>query len=196
MVMMVVVVTLMMMMMVLGLRGGAMAGRLHERRVHGTDARKKGKEEDAVGPGNSLSTWSTCRRAAFGECPWLGADDLAFTVGPEVGHHADDVVESRVGTLVDEEGTQCAQWVHDQACLDGAVQSSAGDEREWVFHGDATESKDQVHDLQDGEGLDGTVEVLCEEVPEDLWPEEGLESGSDLVSSSRHDDEASPVVLD
>jgi hypothetical protein len=61
MVMMVVVVTLMMMvmMMVLGLRGGAMAGRLHERRVHGTDARKKGKEEDAVGPGNSLSTWST-----------------------------------------------------------------------------------------------------------------------------------------
>jgi hypothetical protein len=63
---MMVVVTLMMMMMrrrrmmmVLGLRGGAMAGRLHERRVHGTDARKKGKEEDAVGPGNSLSTWST-----------------------------------------------------------------------------------------------------------------------------------------
>jgi hypothetical protein len=62
MVMMMVVVTLMtmmMMMMVLGLRGGAMAGRLHERRVHVTDARKKGKEEDAVGPGNSLSTWST-----------------------------------------------------------------------------------------------------------------------------------------
>jgi hypothetical protein len=75
MVMMMVVVTLMMM-MVLGLRGGAMAGRLHERRVHGTDARKKGKEEDAVGPGNSLSTWSTRRRAAFGECPWLGADNL------------------------------------------------------------------------------------------------------------------------
>jgi hypothetical protein len=106
---------------------------------------------------------------------------LAFAVGPEVGHHADDVVESRVGALVDEESTQCAQWVHDQACLDGAVQSSAGDEGEWVFHGDATESKDQVHDLQDGEGLDGAVEVLCEEVPEDLWPEEGLESSSNLV---------------
>jgi hypothetical protein len=62
MVMIVVVVTLMMtmmMMMILGLRGGAMAGRLHERRVHGNDARKKGKEEDAVGPGNCLSTWST-----------------------------------------------------------------------------------------------------------------------------------------
>ena len=106
---------------------------------------------------------------------------LAFAVGPEVGHHSDDVIESGVCALVDEEGTQGAQRVHDEACLDGAVQTSSGDEGEGVLHGDAGESEDQVDDLQDGEGLDGTVEVLCEEVPEDLWPEEGLEGSSHLV---------------
>jgi hypothetical protein len=48
--MMMVMMMMVVIMMMLGLRGGAMAGRLHERRVHGIDARKKGKEEDAVRP--------------------------------------------------------------------------------------------------------------------------------------------------
>jgi hypothetical protein len=35
--------------------------------------------------------------------------------------------------------------------------------------------------LQDGDGLDGAVEVLGQEVPEDFGPEEAVEAGGDLV---------------
>ena len=39
------------------------------------------------------------------------------------------------------------------------------------------EGEEQVEDLQDGHGLDGAVEVLGQEVPEDLGPEEAGEGG-------------------
>jgi hypothetical protein len=35
--------------------------------------------------------------------------------------------------------------------------------------------------LEGGDGFDGTVEVLGQEVPEDLWVEESFYGGGDLV---------------
>lgn len=74
------------------------------------------------------------------------------------------------------------------------------------------EAEEQVDGLEDGYRLDGAVEVLGEEVPEDLRPEEALESCGYLVcadvsgaerlalelrtSCCCQHDQARPVVLD
>ena len=39
------------------------------------------------------------------------------------------------------------------------------------------EGEEQIEDLENGDGLDGAVEVLGEEVPEDFGPEETGEGG-------------------
>ena len=62
--------------------------------------------------------------------------------------------------------------------------------------GEGEEAEEQVDDLQDREGLHGGVEVLGQEVPEDLGPEEAFERGGALVGGGGQDDEARPVVLD
>ena len=51
----------------------------------------------------------------------------------------------------------------------------------WPFPGKTEDTEEKIDDLKDGRRLDGTVEVLCQEVPEDLGPEEAFERGSDLV---------------
>jgi len=76
------------------------------------------------------------------------------------------------------------------------VDGGAGDELQWPFVGQAHEAEDEVYDLKSGERLDGAIEVLGEEVPEDLGPEEAFNRGTDLVDGSGEDDEARPVVLD
>lgn len=43
---------------------------------------------------------------------------LAFAVCPKVSKHADNVVQARVCALVDEESTQSADGVDDEACFD------------------------------------------------------------------------------
>jgi len=134
--------------------------------------------------------------ASLGQCPWLWADNLSLTICPKVGNHANDVVQAGVGALVDQESAQCAEWIHDQAGLDGSVQTSAGEKRQRPLPGKTDDTKQEVEDLQDGHGLDGGIEVLCEEVPEDLWPEKGFYRSADLISSSCEDDQARPVVLD
>ena len=183
-----------------------------------------------------LCTHLPCCRAALWQRPGLGADNLlygvsrkrsgflvgsgcgaylAFAVRPEVRHHADDVVEPAVGALVDEQRAQSAQRVHDQARLDAAVQPRAREEGERPLPREADDAEDEVYDLEDGEGLNGRVQVLGQEVPEDLGPEEGLEGGCYLVcgfvsscsdgwmcgiwaltGSSCQDDQPRPVVLD
>ena len=56
----------------------------------------------------------------------IRATYFSLTVGPKVGSHANNVVQSGVGALVDQECTQRAQGVDDQARLDGSMESSAG----------------------------------------------------------------------
>lgn len=109
---------------------------------------------------------------------------LAFTVSPKVHHHADNVVEAGVCALVNEKCTQRTERIHDEACFNGAMQTAAGEQRQWPFPGDTDYAEDNVENLQDGNGLDGAIEVLGEEIPEDLGPEEAVETGGYLVWES------------
>lgn len=72
----------------------------------------------------------------------------------------------------------------------------AGDEKEGPFPSKTDDAEEEVEDLQYRCGLDGAVEVLGQEVPEDFGPEETFEGGGDLVDGGGEDDEAGPVVFD
>lgn len=61
------------------------------------------------------------------------------------------------------------------------MDSRAGNEGQRPLVAQAEQSRDEVDDLQGGDGLDGAVEVLGQEVPEDLGPEEGLDGCGNLV---------------
>lgn len=61
------------------------------------------------------------------------------------------------------------------------MDAGAGEQGEGPLQGDHGDAEDEVDDLEDGEGLDGDVERLGEEVPEDLGPDEALDGGADLV---------------
>jgi len=39
------------------------------------------------------------------------------------------------------------------------------------------DAEDDVEDLEDGDGLHGSVEVFGEEIPEDLGPEDAVDTG-------------------
>lgn len=106
---------------------------------------------------------------------------LAFAVGPKVDAEADEVVDGRVGGLVHEDRGEDGEGQEDEAELEGAVEAGAGDGAEGPLEGEHAEAEDEVDDLQDGDGLDGAVEILGGKVPEDLGPEEALEGGGDLI---------------
>ena len=76
------------------------------------------------------------------------------------------------------------------------MDAGAGQPAQRPFPGQAEEAEDEVEDLQDGDGLDGAVEIRGQEVPEDFGPEEAFEGGGDLVRGRGEDDEARPVVFD
>lgn len=61
------------------------------------------------------------------------------------------------------------------------MDAGAGEQGEGPLQGDHGQAEEQVDDLQHGHGLDGGVERVGEEVPEDLGPEEALDGGTDLV---------------
>lgn len=133
---------------------------------------------------------------ALWESPRFGTHDLALAVGPEICHHANNVVQSRVGTLVEQESAEGAEGIDNQAGFDGAVQTGACDEGERPLVCDTEDSHDEVDDLEGWDGSYGGIQVLCQEVPEDLRPKEGFEGGGYLISSGGENDEPRPVVLD
>lgn len=106
---------------------------------------------------------------------------LSLTVCPEIDDHGDQVVEAGVGALVGENGGQGEQRQRGEAGLQAAVDAGAGDEDEGVLPCDHPQAHDHVDDLQYRERLHCRVERLGQKVEEDLWPEEALESGGDLV---------------
>lgn len=122
-----------------------------------------------------------CSRSALWQRPWLRANNLSLAICPEIRNHADDVVQARVCALVDEQCAQCAERVDNQTGLNGAVQTGTGEQWQWPFPGERDDAEEQVDDLQNWEGFHGRIEVLGEEVPEDLGPEEGFESSGYLI---------------
>ncbi|KAH6610863.1 hypothetical protein Trco_000883 [Trichoderma cornu-damae] len=91
------------------------------------------------------------------------------------------LLQARIGRLVHEQAGEGREGEHGEAELDGPVDAGAGNEGEGPFQGEHGHAQEQVDDLEDGGGLDGGVERLGEEVPEDLGPEEALDSGANLV---------------
>ena len=65
------------------------------------------------------------------------------------------------------------------------MQDRVGDDAEGPFPGENEDAEEKVDDLEDGDGLDGAVEVLGREVPEDLGPEEAVNGGEDLIWEGR-----------
>lgn len=61
------------------------------------------------------------------------------------------------------------------------MQHRPGDEGGWVFPEQREEAEEEVEALEDGDGFDGGVEGLGEEVPEDFGPEDGVQGGGELV---------------
>lgn len=113
---------------------------------------------------------------------------LALTVGPEIDTHPDEVVDPRVRPLVQQQRRQRTQRVHDQPRLDAPMHDRLGKPGgarqryvERPFPSEGEDAEDEVEGLEDGNRVDGAVEVGGEEVPEDLGPEEAFEGGGDLV---------------
>lgn len=71
--------------------------------------------------GKGLCAHFPHRGASLWECPWFWADNLAFTVCPEISAHANDVVQSCVGSLVEQKGAKSAYGVDDESGFNGAV---------------------------------------------------------------------------
>jgi hypothetical protein len=114
---------------------------------------------------------------------------LAVAVGPEVDDLADEVVEGGVGALVHDDGGEGQQRHQHEAELDALVHEGAGERLEGQLEGEHAEAENGVDGLQDGDGLDGAVEVGGQEVPEDLGPEVALERGGDLVWTGQKRDQ-------
>ena len=51
----------------------------------------------------------------------------------------------------------------------------------WPFEQKSHDSEHKIDNLQDRKRLDGHIEVLGEEIPEDFGPEEAFEGCSDLI---------------
>lgn len=130
------------------------------------------------------------------QSPWLCADDLAFTIGPEVGAESNELVNGSVRPLVEQSGGQGAEREEGQAGLETSVDAGAGEEAQRPLPGEEDDAKDQINDLQYRHWLDYRVKGLGHKVPKDLGPEEARERGSNLISCRRQDDEPRPVVLD
>jgi hypothetical protein len=140
---------------------------------------------------------------------------LAFAVCPEVGAHANNVIQSGIRALIYQERDESAQRVDDETCFNRPVQAGAREETQGPLPAQPDNAQDDVEDLESGDLGHSAVEVLGEEVPEDLGPEDGFNAGAYLVcvhvsipsevgldrilgltSSSGQYNEACPVVLD
>lgn len=125
------------------------------------------------------------------------AHDLSLTVCPEVDGNANQVVDGRIGTLVQQNGSEDTDRVDGEPSSNASVECGVGDqERQRVFPSQTEETEQDVEYLEGGERLDSRVERFCPCVPEDLWPEDTMQTSCNLVRSGGHDDETGEVVLD
>jgi hypothetical protein len=60
------------------------------------------------------------------QCPRLRTHNLALTIRPKVRTHTNQIVQSRVGALVDQQRTQRRQRVYHQTRLNRSMESGAG----------------------------------------------------------------------
>ncbi len=106
---------------------------------------------------------------------------LPFAKRPEIHPQADQVIDPRIGALIQQQRHQAADGIYDQPGLDAPVHGAAGDERQRPFPGETDDAQDEIENLEDGDGAHSAVEGFGEEIPEDLGPEEPFQGGGDLV---------------
>jgi alkanesulfonate monooxygenase SsuD/methylene tetrahydromethanopterin reductase-like flavin-dependent oxidoreductase (luciferase family) len=99
---------------------------------------------------------------------------LAFTVCPEVHRRADQIVQSSICALVHQDTGRREQREQNDSRLYRSMKAAAGEPFQWPLIGQPQQAEDQVDDLEGGYRLDGAIEILCEEIPEDLGPEKAF----------------------
>ena len=60
------------------------------------------------------------------------------------------------------------------------MRQAPSEELQRPLPGEAEQTHDKVEDLEDGDGLDGAVEIMGHEVPENLGPDEAFDRAADL----------------
>ena len=125
---------------------------------------------------NEFSTEARYSSGVIGVCAYL-----ALTESPEVDSHSHKIVNSRVRSLIQQQGRQTGERIHHESRLHTSMHCRPGKVGEGPFPCETEDTEEKIYDLEDGGRLDGTIEVLCQEIPKDFWPEEALEGGSDLV---------------
>lgn len=94
---------------------------------------------------------------AFGDFP-RHANDFAILVGPEVDDDPDEVVDCRIGALVQEYGAEDAERVKDKPRGDASVKGGVGNEKwERVFPAYADYTHQQINGLKGGDWFDSGV---------------------------------------
>ena len=72
---------------------------------------------------------------------------LSLTICPKVHAESDQLVDGRVGALVDEGGREGCEWKEDEASLQAAVEAGAGNEANWPLPCQKYDAEYQVYDL-------------------------------------------------
>lgn len=107
--------------------------------------------------------------------------NLALAVSPEIDNHANQVVDRRVGGLVEKSRGQGRQRENGEAELERSVDSRARYEANRPFQGEHKKTENEVDCLESRNRSDGSVQCPGQEVPEDLGPEVALNGSCDLV---------------
>jgi hypothetical protein len=105
---------------------------------------------------------------------------LSLAIRPEIHHHAHDVIDGRIGTLVQQRRGQDGHWKDHQSSFNTTVDSGSSNKTKRPFPSKHDDTKDDVDYLKRGDGFDGSIEVLGEEIPEDLGPEDAVNTGYEL----------------
>ena len=87
---------------------------------------------------------------------------------------------SRVRTLVNQSGRGGRHRYPHHAERDASVEWRRGHEFQRPLHRESEETKANVDDLQVRHRVDQDVEIIGEEVPENLGPEETLDTSANL----------------
>lgn len=109
---------------------------------------------------------------------------LAFRICPKLDSHRNEVVQRRIGALIQQDSRKSREGQERQAGLETAVDGRAGNKRQRPFPGHHPEPNDEIDDLERGKRFHGEIQCLGGKVPKDLGPEEGLDRGADLVYST------------
>jgi hypothetical protein len=97
---------------------------------------------------------------------------LPLSIRPKVNPTPNQIIQRRIRALIHQHCAQTNQRQPHHPCLHAPVYCGAGDIFERPFVAESNDAEDNIDCLEDGNGLDGEVEVLGEKIEEELGPEE------------------------